>query len=195
MMSSLTTIKMKHKLGFVCRESLEGALKAHNISLDSELAIIESQGKFQLTSSKQVRNGQVQLTSEQLTTKLDEIVKKILPAYTRLLAIKDFQAQNFSLVRERSEREGQILVFEREKSLVEGGQFERLIVTIRPDQTLTIDAENFTGRSCLDATGGFENRIGRVVSRELKPEYQMTRQSSSNLQNRTKRLQKKQLRI
>jgi len=186
-MSSLTTIRISHKHGFLSKECLEESLKVHDLQTSVE---IEQNGRFfQLITGTRTTAGKRRSTEEHLQSVLDNTVNQILPTYTRLLAIKEFEAKKFVLKNEKTTSEGKVITFEKSASLKEGGKFERLIVTIRPDNTLTVDAVNFTGRKCLDTTGSFEAKIGKVIKRKMKPE------SNVSKQNKIETLDRQRLRI
>ncbi len=181
-MSSLTTIRISHKHGFLSKECLEESLEVHNLQNSVD---IEQLGRFfRLVTSTRTRAGNRSRAEEQLQSVLDNTINQILPTYTRLLAIKEFEAKKFVLKSEKSTSEGEVLIFEKSASLQEGGKFERLIVTIRHDNTLTVDAVNFTGRKCLDTTGSFEAKIGKVIKREMKPESSVSKQNKIEAQDR-----------
>lgn len=167
-MSSITVIKVQHQLGFVDLECLEKSLDINNLL--NQVTIQQQEGKYTLLLTQSARNGQATRVKAELEHQLEKIIKSILPEYLKLLSIKDFEAKKFTLKREKKESDGLLLVFERTKALKDGGDFERLLVKIRDDNTVTIDAVNFTGRKCLDTTKSFENKIGKVIRRDMKPE-------------------------
>jgi len=181
-LSSLTTIRITHEQGFFNKECLEEALKVHK--LNSSFEITQLGNKFQLRSSLTTKDGNKNSIEASLLQNLNNAVKTILPTYTRLLAIKDFESRKFRLIKESHTSEGNVLLFEKAATLKEGGEFQRLIVTIRNDNTLTIDAVNFTGRSCIEATKPFETKVGKVIKRDMKPEAKVGIQQKASKQER-----------
>ena len=181
-MSSLTTIRLSHQHGFLSLECLEESLIEHNIQKTFE--IVQVGQYYQLTSSTTTRDGNKKRIEENLLNVLDNIIIQILPTYTRLLAISEFKHKKFDLKSEKTTSEGRVLIFEKSSSLMEGGKFVRFIVTLRPYNTLTVDAINFTGRKCLDTTGSFESKIGKVIKREMKSEANVSAQGRTETQDR-----------
>ena len=183
-MSSITTIRISHEHGFIDIECLEEALEVNN--LNSSFEIVQVGNKFQLNASQTTRDGNTSQIAANLKTQLNSAINTLLPTYTRLLAIKDFNSRKFILKNESTTSAGLVLKFEKATSLREGGQFERVVVTIRDDHTLTTDAINFKGRSCLDATRPFEAKIGKVIKREMKPESNLGIKRKTDTQDRQK---------
>ena len=48
---------------------------------------------------------------------------------------------------------------------------KQIIIDIKPDGSVKIEAVGFQGQSCLEATKPFEEALGKVEAREEKPEY------------------------
>lgn len=167
-MSSLTRIKINHKQGFTNKECLEEALAIHD--LGSMFAIVRVGDKYKLNASLDARNGNKLEMEISLKKRLDEVVRTIFPTYTKLLATDDFGSEGFYLKRETLNLNEEILVFEKINSFSERGIPEQIVVKIRKNYRLIIDTNNFTGKKCLDATKQFEEKIGQVIGREMKPE-------------------------
>lgn len=47
-----------------------------------------------------------------------------------------------------------------------------IIVKVSPTGEITVEAEGFKGKSCIDATKAIEEALGTRTSRGLKPEFQ-----------------------
>jgi len=167
-MSSLTMIKISHKQGFKNKECLEEALAIHD--LGSMFAITRVGDKYQLNAILDARYRDKLKMEVSLKEKLDEVVRTILPTYTKLLATDDFGSKDFYLKRETRNLNEEILVFEKINSFTEIGLPEQIVVKIRKDYRHTLDTKNFTGKKCIDTTKQFEEKIGQVITREMKPE-------------------------
>ncbi len=181
-MSSITVIKIQHNLGFVDLECLEKSLEKNKFY--NQVTIQQLAGKYTLSMSQRATNSQSSKIRAELEKQMEIIIAGILPDYVRFLSIKDFEAKKFSLKREKQESDGLLLVFERTKSLKDGGEFERLLVKIRDDNTVTIDAVNFAGRKCLDTTKSFENKVGKVIKRDMKPESKVKTSQNDKTRDR-----------
>ena len=168
-MSSITRIRISHAQGFKNKECLEEALAIHD--LGSMFAVERVGDKYQLNASLAARHGNKQQLEESLRKSLDEVVETILPTYTKLLATDDFGSKGFYLKRETKNLEEETLVFEKINSFSEKGLPEQIVVKIRYDYRLTLDTSNFVGKKCLDTTKQFEDNIGQVIGREMKPEF------------------------
>ena len=48
----------------------------------------------------------------------------------------------------------------------------RILVKVSPTGEITVEAEGFKGKSCVDATKAIEEALGSRTSRGLKPEFQ-----------------------
>jgi len=168
-MSSLTVVKVREGV-FVSQECLEQALL--ELDLQNTVRIEINERNFaQLTLSDKVEVERVHARSQDLQTKLTNILTHVTPVYARILAIKELEAKGFRVkTKEKLENGETRIIMEREQALTEGGKFERMVVTIHNDNTVTLDAINFTGRSCLKTTGSLETKLGKVKKRELKPE-------------------------
>ena len=46
---------------------------------------------------------------------------------------------------------------------------KEMLVTVRPDGSVQIEAVGFTGRECLKATKALEESLGAVAGRKYKP--------------------------
>jgi hypothetical protein len=46
-----------------------------------------------------------------------------------------------------------------------------IVVTIKPDGSTTFEVEGAVGTSCEEITRELEESLGKVTSRDLKPEY------------------------
>lgn len=46
---------------------------------------------------------------------------------------------------------------------------KEIIITVKPDGTTEIEAKGYKGRSCLEATKPFEEKLGIVEKRKMKP--------------------------
>lgn len=167
-MSSLTRIKINHEQGFKNKECLEEALTIHD--LGSMFAITRVGDKYQLNASLAPRGRDRLKVETSLKEQLNEVVRTILPTYTKLLATDDFGSKGFYLKRETRNLTEEVLVFEKPNPIGERGKPEQVIIKIRTDYILTLDTRNFTGKKCLDATKQFEDNIGQVIGREMKPE-------------------------
>ena len=167
-MSSLTRIKISHKQGFANKECLEETLVIHG--LGSNFTVDRVGDKYQLNASMAFRERDKLKLETSLKEQLNEVVKTILPTYTKLLATDDFSSKGFYLKRVTIDPEEEILVFEKIDSFSEKGLPEQIILRIRNAYRLTIDTNNFTGKKCLDTTRNFEENIGQVIGREIKPE-------------------------
>ena len=44
-------------------------------------------------------------------------------------------------------------------------------VLLKPDGTVTLEAQEFLGASCAEATAPFEKALGLVSERDVKPEF------------------------
>ncbi|MFZ5650270.1 MAG: DUF2997 domain-containing protein [Bacillota bacterium] len=44
-----------------------------------------------------------------------------------------------------------------------------IVITVRPDGSVQIEAAGFAGRECLRATQDFEQSLGAVTGRKYKP--------------------------
>ncbi len=183
-LSSITTVRISHEQGFINLECLEEALKIHNLFLSFQ--IIKVKDKYQLNAITSTRDGNKRKIEESLKNQLNSAVIQILPTYIRLLAIKDFESRNFIFKNESNTSVGKLLVFEKSSSLREGGEFQRILITIREDNTLTIDAVNFVGRTCLETTRPFESKIGKVLKREMKLEANIFTRKKTETQNKQK---------
>ena len=51
---------------------------------------------------------------------------------------------------------------------------KKIIVTIAPDGSTTVETSGFKGKSCQDATRQIEQALGAVVSDTKKPEFYQT---------------------
>ncbi|MCE7747820.1 MAG: DUF2997 domain-containing protein [Candidatus Heimdallarchaeota archaeon] len=167
-MSSVTKIRITHEQGFASKECLEEALTIHD--LRSGFHITRVGDKYQLNTSSSSRDGDKLKMENDLKKRLDEIVSIILPTYTRLLATDDFNSKGFFLKRNSKDMSEETLVFQRINSFSEKDVPEQIIIKIRRDYNLTIDTNNFTGKKCLETTKQFEDKIGQVIHREMKPE-------------------------
>ncbi len=167
-MSQMTRIRITHEQGFASRECLEEALATHNLL--SQFAIARVGDKYQLDGTLSHRDKDEITLKNELKEKLDEAIRTILPTYTRLLATDEFNDQGFYLKRETKDIHEETLVFEKIHSFSERDVPEQIILKIRNDYNLTIDAQNFTGDKCRDTTKKFEDDIGKVIDRIMKPE-------------------------
>jgi hypothetical protein len=48
----------------------------------------------------------------------------------------------------------------------------RILVKVSPTGEITVEAEGFKGKGCIDATKAIEEALGTRISRGLKPEFQ-----------------------
>jgi hypothetical protein len=55
----------------------------------------------------------------------------------------------------------------------------RVLVKVSPTGEITVEAEGFRGKGCIDATKAIEEALGTRTSRGLKPEFQ--RQEATQL--------------
>lgn len=46
---------------------------------------------------------------------------------------------------------------------------KEIIITVKPDGSTVIEAAGYTGRDCLKATKPFEDALGVITQRKLKP--------------------------
>jgi len=164
----MTRIQITHKHGFTSRECLEEALATHNLL--SQFAIARVGDKYQLNATLSSRDVNREMLENELKKKLDEAIKTILPTYTKLLATDDFNGKGFYLKRETKDIVEETLVFEMINAFSEKDVPEQIILKIRNDYSLTIETKNFTGSKCRETTKHFEDDIGQVIYREMKPE-------------------------
>jgi hypothetical protein len=47
----------------------------------------------------------------------------------------------------------------------------RIHALLKPDGTVTMDAQDFLGASCAEATAQFEKALGLVQDRDIKPGF------------------------
>ena len=164
----MTMIKITHEQGFTNKECLEEALATHGFL--SKFAIVGVGDKYQLNITQSRRDVNRTIVENELKKELDEAIKTILPTYTKLLATDDFNAKGFYLKRETKDLEEETLVFEKIHAFSEKDVPEQIIIKIRRDYNLTVDTQNFTGNKCRETTRNFEDAIGQVIWREMKPE-------------------------
>lgn len=58
----------------------------------------------------------------------------------------------------------------------------RILVKVSPTGEITVEAEGFQGKGCIDATKAIEDALGSRVSCSPKPELQRQAQTSRNHQ-------------
>lgn len=46
---------------------------------------------------------------------------------------------------------------------------KEIVITIKPDGTVQMEAAGFAGRECLSATSAFEESLGVITGRRYKP--------------------------
>jgi len=46
---------------------------------------------------------------------------------------------------------------------------KEIVITVKPDGSVQIEAAGFAGRECLQATKDFEQSLGAVTGRKYKP--------------------------
>ncbi len=161
-------IRITHEQGFASKECLEEALEMHNLL--SGITIIKEGDKYQLHAILSEREGDKLKMEESLKNELEKVVEIILPTYTRLLATEDFGIKGFKLKEEKRNTQEEVLIFERNIRL--DGQYipEQIVLRIKGIYGLNVETKNFRGKNCLHATKSFEEDIGQVIHREMKPE-------------------------
>ena len=191
-MSQMTRIRITHEQGFKSKECLQRSLEMHYLS--SSCRIIQEGDKYQLNLTLSVRDRNNLLLEKNLKEKLRTIVETILPTYTKLLAKSDFEIKGFNLKEEKQEAKEKEMIFER-KVRIDGEYIpEQITLKIRGNDSLTIDTQNFRGKSCLHATSSFEEDIGQVIHREMKPESATNTRRVVDREVQDKRLLEIQLR-
>lgn len=50
-------------------------------------------------------------------------------------------------------------------------EHHELVIQIAPDGTVKLEVQGVSGSGCMDITRELENDIGKVLTREKKPEY------------------------
>jgi hypothetical protein len=58
---------------------------------------------------------------------------------------------------------------------------EVLVPVDDPDESIVIDAQNFTGEACSLATKAFEKALGKVESKNIKPEFYKKNEAKRNI--------------
>jgi len=171
-MSQLVTVKIREG-EFVNRECLEKALNEMGMNFvnieQNEMGLYTialAQGK--------VRNGQVRTVTKELTDSAKSIVLKITPVYARLFTILELENKGFKEKTRMKIPDGEKIVMHRSKPLSDGGGYEIIEITIHSDQTITLDHHNFKGKSCQQVSDKLVKQLGKVQSREMKPEAQVT---------------------
>ncbi|MDF2720708.1 MAG: hypothetical protein K0Q59_383 [Paenibacillus sp.] len=48
---------------------------------------------------------------------------------------------------------------------------KQIIITVGPDGAVSIEAQNYKGNECEEATRPFEEALGQVTNKKRKPEY------------------------
>ena len=48
----------------------------------------------------------------------------------------------------------------------------RILVKVSPTGEITVEADGFQGKGCVDATKAIEEALGTRTARDLKPEFQ-----------------------
>lgn len=46
---------------------------------------------------------------------------------------------------------------------------KEIVITVKPDGTVQVEAAGFAGRECLNATRAFEESLGVITGRRYKP--------------------------
>lgn len=170
-MSSITVIKVREG-SFVSRECLEESLE--QLGLIDYVNIVQNQkGVFQLAYDRKVRNKETGSIHEKLTTDLKKLIARITPIYTEKFATLELEKKGFHVKsRKQVGTEVQILM-ERTKPLSKVGLLEKYKITIHQNNRVTLDAINFSGRTCLTVSNKLERKLGSVVKRDFKPEAQI----------------------
>ena len=84
-------------------------------------------------------------------------------------------------MREDNSNSEKRLIFERGASVKDQQEMQRLLITIKNDNSLTIDAVNFKGRSCKEVTDPFANKVGVISERKWKEEARQILGQSKNI--------------
>ncbi|MBN1328668.1 MAG: DUF2997 domain-containing protein [Candidatus Heimdallarchaeota archaeon] len=180
-MSQLVTVKIKEG-EFVNRECLEKALNEIGMNF---ISIEQNElGLYTISLSQgKVRNGQVSAVTKELTDSAKSIVLKVTPVYVRLFTILELENKGFKEKTRMKIPDGEKIVMHRSKSLSDGGGYEIIEITIHSDQTITLDHHNFKGKSCQQVSDKLIKQLGKIQSREMKPEAQVSvirRENQSN---------------
>jgi hypothetical protein len=60
-------------------------------------------------------------------------------------------------------------------------EHHELVINIAPDGMVQIEVQGITGSKCMDITKELETDIGKVLTREKKPEYYSVTDAKKNL--------------
>ncbi len=161
-MSSIIKISCKKGV-FVYKDSLEEVLKELHYS--SKLGVFKnSDGTYSIEISKKIDSDHQSRVYNQLKKKLDEILPKIHQSYAIKVATRDLISKGFEFTKKRLFNNNQELTFEK----VEDASLERMILTIYPDLTITVDSFGFMDRNCDNYTKDFQKGFIGNFSKSYK---------------------------
>jgi len=178
-MSSLTVIKVREGK-FVSLKCLEESLL--ELGLADYVNIIKNeQGVYQLSYEKRIDSIRANKVHNELSLSLKKIIEKVTPIYIEKMTIQELTKKGFRLKEKQKIGNEKKLYLEKDKST---GKNEKFVITIHQNNRITLDAINFNGRLCLNASKSLEKKLGTVLKRDLKPEATLQIRTKSKISER-----------
>ncbi len=162
-LSGITTIVVKEG-EYACAECLQGALD--HLGISHEVRISHSDNGFnQIEMREKAQDNQSGEVRRDLKEKIRGIHEKILPKYTELHAIHDFQQRGFKYREMMKTQTGYKYIFEKVVGSGQSQQTERYIIEVIPSENrILIDGGNMPGRRCREQAKKFEKEMGKFQS-------------------------------